>query len=265
MDKYDLLKQKIESYLEMPDFIDNEYQISASSLYEMLKKRFSLLADETILNRIKDDIKKSMEQPKKFRLFKAKETEDEINMRCEIEYSANLETSKIYLWRSGIGSFDILKDCDSNELYFEARFASRIDTELVRRHYDEIMEIFSLCEYFTTLVDGSIKEDDSRKNPNFKPQVFSDGFLVITIKYTDDGKVTSSIAVSKDADPDNVSARVWLNRKTLNEILKENKDIIIRKIPIDIDELNSVSRQIYDEEHQIKPKVKVLQNNSFKK
>ena len=58
MDKYDLLKQKIESYLEMPDFTDDEYQISTSSLCEMLQKRFSLLADKTIINNIKDDINK---------------------------------------------------------------------------------------------------------------------------------------------------------------------------------------------------------------
>ena len=264
MDKYDLLKQRIESYLEMPDFIDDEYQISAASLIEMLKKRFNLLKDETIVNRIKDDIEKSMKQPKKIHLFKSKE-DDEKSEKCVIEYSANLEKSKLHIWRYGIGSFDILKDCDSNELYFETPYSTRVDTELVRKHYDEIMEIFSLCEYFTSLVDGSINEHHSDKNPNFKPQVFSDGFLDIKIKYTDDGKVTSSIAVSREADPDKVCARVWLNRKTLNEILKENKDIIIRKIPIDIDELNKVCRQIYDEEHQIKPKVKVLQNNSFKK
>ena len=261
MDKYDLLKQKIESYLEMPDFIDNEYQISASSLYEMLKKRFSLLSDKTIINNIKADIKKKYKTPKKFGLFKTKE---ETEFHTSVEYSANLKRSILNIWQYRMCNFSVIKDCDSNEIYFENALGCNIDSEIVRRHYDEIMELFSLCEYFTTLLGGSIRQRNSENNPNFKPQIFSDGFLNVTITYSDRGEVSTEITISKDADPDNVCARIWLNRKTLNEILKENKDIIIKKIPIDIDELNCVSRQIYDEEHQIKPKVKVLQNNSFK-
>ena len=265
MDKYDMLKEKIDSYFEMPDFISNEYEISAYKLYNMVKNRFSLLSDNSLLDKIKNEINKEY-KPSIFNLFKDK---NELHSQCSnIYYLANLKSSAIAIdfrllnykdickkWRT----ISVLKDRDSNELYFgKYSETGEYAKNLVLKYYDEFMEIFNLCEYFTSLVDGAIREGESEKNPNFKKQIFSDGFLNIELSYNEYGNVSTYISINSKSDPENVSARTYLNRQSLNEYLNNNKDILLRKIPIDIDDLNKVCRQIYDEDTKNITKSKIL-------
>ena len=155
-------------------------------------------------------------------------------------------TSKITFFY-GLGThpetFTILKDFNDSDIYFSED--TKPDKEFITKYYNDIMYIFDTLETFAKMT----KEDIgiTNENNNLKPLIFSDGFLTLTIKYDLTGKVSTNISINKTEDVKAIYKRNWYTRKSLSEIVSENSDEILKKIPINIKDLNSKCQSLLNE------------------
>jgi hypothetical protein len=60
----------------------------------------------------------------------------------------------------------------------------------------------------------------------------------LTIEFDTLGKVTSNISINKTEDEKEIFKRNWYTRKSLSEIILENNDAILKKIPININSID---------------------------
>ena len=139
--------------------------------------------------------------------------------------------------------FTILKDFNDNDIYFSED--TKPDKNFVTKYYDDIIYIFDTLEVFAKLTKSDI--GISKENYNLKPMVFSDGFLTLTIAFDTLGKVTTNISINKTEDASQIYKRNWYTRKSLSEIVSENNDEILRKIPININNIDPKYQAIINE------------------
>ena len=74
--------------------------------------------------------------------------------------------------------------------------------------------------------------------------VFTDGFLTISIIYGNYGQINTDITISTKEDQNSLYKREWYTRKKLSDIVSENSDEILKKIPINIADLNTSCQEI---------------------
>lgn len=256
-DKYYELKSKIDEYLRLPDVVEDKEIISAYTLYKLLHDRFYLLKHpyytSEFIKLINEDNTKLIRKGKFFIKYIQKEPDN----KCDsINFDSDLTKSKIdFLFRNEKkewyypNNIEIFKDRNNTNMYYKYTipyFSEEYIKKFGEKYQDILMEIFEILEYFSTLKKDSIRNIDF---PLSKTQVFSDDFLDISIKYDWYGDVDSFIRINKSSDLDNIQDINYLNREVLSNYLDNNTDTILNKVPVEIQSLNDVSKQIIEEDY----------------
>lgn len=245
MNEYQRLEQKLEGYLTRIDVKPNGNIISTYDLYKAISDKFKELRDIQVDNKLIEKINKDNT---------IVTTKGKIFKETEVVYTKILDnilattkhhTSKITFFY-GIGThpetFTILKDFNDNDIYFSKDTIPNKD--FVTKYHDDIMYIFATLESFSELLNIDI---GITENNDLKPIILSDGFLTLTIKYDSSGKVSTDITINSKEDKEGIYKRNWYTRKKLSEIVSENNDEILKKIPLNIKDLDIKYQNIINE------------------
>ncbi len=241
MDEYTRLLTRLGEYLTMPDVEMTDDVISGYDLYRIVDDKLQQLRAIEFDSTFKDDINRDSIITRKIgRIFKRSAQIQ--GHKCNHERAEHDgKTGKITLsFDSPNSRFDefleINKDIDSDEIYFGSYKSNR---EFVEKYYDRLMDIFSTLEEFQKLYQNSIG-----LNGGSKSLVFSDSFLDMTFKYDTYGRIDIDLKISADEDRENMYHREWYKRKTLASFVTENRDEILKRIPINVSELDYTCQNI---------------------
>jgi len=246
MDEYTRLKNEIDAYLEMPDVELTDQQISAYDLYRIVNDKFKKLREINFNQKIIKDINRGLG----LRRISAplKKEKGVSHLECNsVTLQCNGEKSSIdFLFISPSNPSDIwrhvslyiCKEVDNDEIYFGSNTS---DKNFVAKYYDQISEMFITLEEFSKLYQGGVGSCGKDST-----QVFSDDFIDVTFNYDTYGRTDISIDIKEGADPQGIYNRKWFQRQSLSDYVKENTNTILRKIPINIDELNYTTKTIVE-------------------
>ncbi len=243
MTEYQRLETEIEKYLTRNNVKKTNNVISIYDLYKSFENKFKELRDIQLNISLIEKINKDNTVIKETgKIFKYKETVY-TKILDNVVATTEKETSKITFFY-GMGKhpekFTILKDFDDNDIYFSDDTIP--DKNFISKYYSEIMYIFDTLEEFAKLTNSDI--GIANENYNLKPLILSDGFLTLTITIDMLGKVSTNISINSKEDRTGIYNREWYTRKTLSELVYENNDEILKKIPININTLDSKYQDI---------------------
>lgn len=244
MDEYTRLKIKIESYLDKPDVEMSENEISMYDLHQIVDSRLAELRSIQVDPKLKDEINKNLIGKKIRKIFKKNKSSAGKICSC-IMSSCDSQKSVITFGFEHSSStiknyfLKVYKDIDSDQIYFGEFYT---DKEFVEEYYDQISEYFRILEEFNSLYQSRVGTSGQGAK-----QVFSDGFLDVSFSYDTLGRTCVLTTLNPKVDPEKIYLREWLKRKTLSDYIKENEETILRKIPININELNYTTKTIVEE------------------
>ena len=246
MTEYQRLETKIEKYLTRVDVKKTTSIVSVYDVYKALEDKFKELREIQLNSKLIEKINNDNTVIRQTgKIFKDKEV-IYTKILDNILATTTKNTSKITFFY-GQGKhpekFTILKDFNDNDIYFSED--TKPDKNFVTKYYDDILYIFDTLEVFAKLTKSDI--GISKENYNLKPMVFSDGFLTLTIAFDTLGKVTTNISINKTEDTNQIYKRNWYTRKSLSEIVSENNDEILKKIPININNIDPKYQAIINE------------------
>ncbi len=236
MSEYQRLESKLISYLSRDEVKRTDKVISFYDLYKLLDEKFEILRNVQLNNKLIDKINNDNTKKNKNKDFIIRNLD---NVLATTENN----TSKItFFYGKGYNpeTFTILKDFDDNDIYFSSNTSPNKD--FITNYYEDIISIFKTLESYAKLTKGDI--GINKENPNLKPMVFTDGFLTISIIYGTYGQVNTDISISGKEDQNSIYKREWYTRKKLSDIVSENSDEILKKIPVNISDLNSSCKEI---------------------
>ena len=223
MSEYQRLETKITSYLKRNNIKSTQNIISFYDLYKALENKFSELKEVQVNSKLIEKINKDNTIYTK--------------ILDNILATTSNNTSKITFFY-GIGShpetFTILKDFDDNDIYFDKDTTP--NKPFITKYYDDIMFIFHTLESFSEIMKIDIGL--TSENDKLKPIVFTDGFLTLKINYDVYGNVNTNISINSKEDTTGIYQREWFTRKKLSELVSENNDEILKKIPINVKDLD---------------------------
>ena len=242
MDEYTRLRTMLEEYLNKPDVELTDSEISVYALCELVNDKLEELRKIQFDSNLPEEINKSYTVLERVgRAFKKKTSM--CQRQCtQVMSSCNGTTSEITFCfkvkesRFGSEYLSICKDVNSDQIYFDRHSA---DKQFVERHFDRISEHFSILEEYSKLYQGGV--GGSGKGIE---QSISDGFFDVKIKSDSYGRTNVTTTLTTSADKEGMYTREWFQRPTLRDIYKENKDDILRKIPISINDLNYTYKTI---------------------
>ncbi len=237
MTEYQRLETKIEKYLTRVDVKKTTNIVSVYDVYKALEDKFKELREIQLSTKLIEKINKDNTSIKiSGKLFKDKEIVY-TKILDNILATTKKSTSKITFFY-GKGKhpekFTILKDFNDNDIYFSEDTTP--DKNFISKYYDDITYIFDTLEIFAKLTKSDIGL--GTENCNLKPMIFTDGFLTLTISFDTLGKVTTNISINKTEDEKQIYRRNWYTRKSLSEIVSENNEKILKKIPININSID---------------------------
>lgn len=238
MSEYQRLETKITSYLKRTNIQSNQNIISIYDLYKALENKFSELKEVQISSKLIEKINKDNTIVKQTgKIFKDTEVIYTKILDNVLATTSN-NTSKITFFY-GIGThpetFTILKDFEDSDIYFDKDTIP--NKPFVKKYYDDIMYIFHTLESFSEIMKVDIGL--ASENDRIKPIVFTDGFLTLKINYDVYGNVNTNITINSKEDTTGIYQREWFSRKRLSELVSENNDEILKKIPINIKDLDT--------------------------
>lgn len=238
MNEYQRLETKLISYLSREEVKKTANTISFYDLYKSLEEKFKALKDiqlnNGLINKINSDNAKN--KRKKSQDFIIKELDSVLS-------TTENNTSKItFFYGTGYHpeTFTILKDFDDDDIYYSS--TTKPNEEFISHYYEDIISIFNTLEEYAKLTKGDI--GINKENSNLQPMVFTDGFLTISIIYGNYGQINTDITISTKEDQNSLYKREWYTRKKLSDIVSENSDEILKKIPINIADLNTSCQEI---------------------
>ena len=254
MDRYDRCMEMIHRYEQMPDFEDNEMEISAYTLCQKVKEN---LKDLYELRNYKEVF-----EEKALKIYNRVNTRYE-KWTCRISHNITEGRMELKFHFRGFGPDDIqvvYKEfnqdkhnnsfCPPQLYYFDYRdnekqeSYSRLDLEILEECYEEICKYFSVLDEFVKLTLH--KEGDSFfPDCDFTFPVFETeeeqaignkdkANFTSTISYNQFGEVT--VSLSTILVDENYLKYDWYtdNRKRLDHVLWSNREMILKKISIPI-------------------------------
>ncbi len=244
MDEYEKMLAIIESYQNKEEVPFSSEVVSAYTLREILKNKLKELQDlfgssqTEKFNNNKTSLRHFGKSMRRQGFYAP------MGLKCErLSLANDGNRSTIYfLFKKGSWSLDltfgIAKDNGSDAIYFVSQFVSK---EFVQENYDEISSIFSTLEEFSDLFSsfgGQIHPLGYRQSTEITA---NDDFFKATISYDNGGNVRSTVKLNVESD---ILERKWLDRKSLDDVLKENHDEILKTIPVEIKSLDSTTKKI---------------------
>ena len=248
MDEYTRLLTKLSEYLNKPNVESTECTndiISAYDLYCIVDEKLQELRDVQFDSTFVDEINKDNTVIKKVgHIFKKRVPYNEKKCTTDmVEHNGKRGVITLGFTsnkaRFGVEYIDIIRDVDSDEIYF-GKYAS--DKIIVERYYDRLTNIFDTLEKFQALYQSGIGSSGTTQK-----QTFSDSFLDVDFSYDSYGRTSIDIRINKEADKEEIYSREWYQRKSLSTFVDENKEDFLRRIPINVSELNHTCKTIVEE------------------
>ena len=227
---YKRLNRIIDEYTKKDDVILDDKYISAYDLYHLMKNQ---------LQALKDINEKSSFIPKDYKLKITSDINDEyINLEFVFKKEEK-RTRDIFIRR-------ISKDIKNNTYIFK----NSADEEFMNEFYNEIIHIFDVKkEYY----DKFILTDTIK--------TFSDNIFDVIFSYNEFGEININVMINERKNLFMLSDRYWLLYNFISKKIKNKKIDILKKFPIEIDNLQDSMRLIvedyFDNRKQIIIKKKV--------
>lgn len=244
MDEYERVLALIESYRDKEEVPFSSEVVSAYTLREILKNKLKELQDlfgPSQVEKINNN-KASLRHLGKS--MRGQGLYAPMGLKCErLSLANDGNRSTIYfLFKKGGWcldlTFGIAKDNGSDAIYFVSQFVSK---EFIQENYDEISSIFSTLEEFSNLFNsfgGQIHPPWYRQSTEITA---NDDFFKAIISYDNGGNVKSTVKLNVESD---ILERKWLDRKSLDDVLKENYDEILKTIPVETKNLDPTTKRI---------------------
>lgn len=268
--EYDLLLEKICSYVTMNQVVSDSQTISMWDLYCKVNQEFEELRKIYDFTDFKEEVNLANTTYKTVG-FLFKKTVPVLEHTCIfISCAGYAERSSIHFsfldntFQDEFGVFtsghsvQIHKDFDSSEPYFDKycignKFATR---EFVETHYERIMEIFTTLEKFMKLTGkpipwtGFYEEDTELYSVHFDCDIFD-----IKITCQNQGGVLLNVSLNDQADPNHLYDRKWVNSNCLADFVQEHLEEILSRIPVSISTLDPVFATIVQNQNQLTKKI----------
>lgn len=252
MDEYNRLLSKINEYLEMDDVIFDGEVISAYDLYKCVEDKFlelkKIVENKELIKKINSEYLSTFD--KILSLFSR--SLPELDKRCRKSHveidDDNCNIS--FYFGSGMIPYsrclEIIKERRSGALYFGEFDELDDDKKFLEKYFEEIMDIFDVLEEFYDLnqkpLGGFYKSKSLREEHSF-----SDDFLKVTLRYDDYGRVSIGAEIEKDQDPNDIAKREWYGFEKLTDVIDGNLNLILKKVPIAVEDLNYTCKRIIGE------------------
>lgn len=265
MEEYNKLMTKIKTYFEMEDIENTEDIISAYDLIQILTEKFQVLYDVIYSNTLKERINEVLLTEKKVgkifkKIIKIQKRKVEYLLTHFEKGKATLSINILedrFDGRYGYHTW-ICKDLDSDQLYYTYR--SPENENVVNEFLSDIERNLYIIEEFYKLI--RLTDPSINKVPDYDAkfsQVFSDGFLKIAVTYDTYGKVKYQFSIDEQEDPNELFKREWLNLECIKDYVNNNAESLLKKIPVNVSELNETSKEIIREYNKKKENIKRLE------
>ena len=242
MDKYLELMQLIQQYLNYPNVDSNDEIISAYDLIQVLNNGLHELREAVDRDTLKEKINKRyspLAATRKLFFKKARETGSVTDKIDFIHFESKDNKSEISVHYVSQRTASLARDFYSKDIYYKY-FNKEKDGFLISEFLEDIEAMLDALEKYSIKYQSNISLSGFGESPITKTQNFSDGFLDISIQFGHRFSIETGISINKTADPDDISKREWTNRITVADFIKENKEAILKKIPIYVRDLNPV-------------------------
>lgn len=246
MDRYTEIKETIDKkYIEPEGVERTEEVVSLFDLIDMLEMKFDDLRIVMKGDYLKDQINADRTVLQRIGLFKKEKV---INKKCTSVISTlGKKKTRISFGfedksRSMGSRFVVLmKDRDSDELYFESDYFS--DKEFASKYVGEIFEMFSVLEEYAPLYSVNGKGEITAITQTLEDELFS-----VNISVSPSGSVQYTIALKKALDQDAIYNREWLSRVKLKSYVEQHALRVLDNIVVPVDKLNDVFRNVVEQD-----------------
>ena len=240
MDSYQILQDKITSYFERDEIKRTDEYLSIYDLYVILDQKFQKFREIQFNQKFISKIHHDRKWKRRNSLFDSKLDWKNLD---DILVSTEKNTARVsFFFGTGFHPdvFTVLRNFGGSQISFSSTTIP--DFEFVKRYQKDLEMIFDTLEEFSLLFHKNIHS--SREDSFSLPLTFTDGFLTLSILLDSYGKVSSSIEINSNYDPDSLYHREWYTRKKLSDLVEERKDELLKKIAIPVQSLDDISKQI---------------------
>lgn len=242
---YNEIKAKIESYLLKEDIIADEEVISAYDLKIALENEFGQLFNFFKNGGILEDPNKSV------RFFKKKP----FSPFKYVFFTSKISDpfSSISYVGENFSSAEIVKSLDDNNLFYSREVNDPFLQKYFRKNLDSIIFAFEMMEQFRKKYNYGI---DHNKIYHFEGnQVVSDAFFHIEYKVEQNAFTWIGL---NDRQQQEIYTTNWVEKQRLSDIVEQNSDIFLRKIPVEVSKLKPLYRKAVEFSSKDKEFQKVL-------
>ncbi len=240
MNYYDSVKQKIADYIVKEPVVETDEVISAYTLFTILenenkKIRHTKEKEKGLLDKL-NAIYPQVTVEKKGNFFKKKIKKNQFDW---ISFDINDIGSRLYLHGPSIHSISIYKDYGYSDIYSKY---NALTEGAYNECSDDIEDIFSELESIGTLFLEEKKSSGHKSSELVRDTITNtlsyEGFD-IAIKFDRcNMEYSYDFKLNKEFDPKNNSNSYYYNQDSLNNILEENKEAILKNTPINIGDLS---------------------------
>lgn len=246
MDRYTEIKETIDKKYIEPDGIERtEDVVSLFDLIDMLEMKFDDLRIVMKGDYLKEQINADRTILQRIGLFKKEKV---INKKCtSIISTMGKKKTRISFGFEDKGSAAgskfvvLLKDRDSDELYFESDYFS--DKEFASKYVGEIFEMFAVLEEYAPLYPVNGKGETTAITQTLEDELFS-----VTISVYTNGSVHYTISLKKALDQDSIYNREWLSRVKLKSHVDQHALRVLDNIVVPVSTLNDVFRNVVEQD-----------------
>lgn len=134
----------------------------------------------------------------------------------------------------------VYKDNGIDEIYFnrEQNKENKLVYKFINKNYDLIFETLNMLERYKKLIDT--------KNKIKHKQVFTNDLFEIFLYFDEQGVTNIKININRYHKLSNESLKKWHRRENIDDFINKNKNKILKRIPVNLYELNDPFKNLYD-------------------
>ena len=241
MNYYDTVKEKIADYIVREPVEETEEVISAYTLFSALESynkriRHTREKGKALVDKLNTIYPPRVVQ-KKGKLFKKK---IKLGYFDGIKYNINDNSSTIAL-ANRRGYIYVHKDYDNSDIY--SSYNNALDEEAYNECINDIGDIFDELEYFGMMFANERKSNGHKNSEcgsfDICNKIHCEGFDIETKFNSFAINFDYDISLNKDFDPKgNSNMHYYDQENSLNQVIEENKEAILRNTPVNIGDLS---------------------------
>ena len=253
--KYLIIKKSISSILSECDVVEDPEVISAYDLKMQASKVLEELRSVRVCeNNLIKKVNSDNNPVKKVSNFLKRNTEQKSFPKLNsilLETNQELaETTFIFSnnWHLSIAKKFNIDDRDDNKIYYDTYVKLsdeqiKINNEFVSKYYEDIIFMLNTMEKWAKILEMP-------KSYDVKKEVFEFDCFRLDFSYDTNGEVRAKIIADKNNE--SLFSRNWVGEPSIYNIIDENKDNLLKKIPIRKRDLSRVSLKLLNGIEQAK-------------